>query len=153
VAGAGRYPVPLDSPITRGFGCHPFFTGTRGPCGDLWWHDGIDFAKPVGTPLFSTRPMTVLFAGRDTSTLDCSNIQGSVAPHFGFGQYVKTQDAQNYVYWYGHVSRWRVSTGEHVGAGQQLADMGSTGCSTGSHLHFRVRLNGRDINPLDVISK
>jgi hypothetical protein len=153
VAGAGRYPVPLDSAITRGFGCHPFYTGTRGPCGDLWWHDWIDFAKPVGTPLFATRPMTVLFSGRDTSTLDCSHLQGSVAPHFGFGQYVKTQDDQNYVYWYGHVSRWRVSAGDHVAAGQQIADMGSTGCSTGSHLHFRVRLNGRDINPLDVISK
>ncbi len=152
-AGAGRYPVPLDSIITRGFGCHPFYTGTRGPCGNLWWHDGIDFAKPVGTPLFATRPMTVLFAGRDTSTLNCADMQGSQAPHFGFGQYVKTQDDQNYVYWYGHVSRWRVNVGERIAAGQQLADMGSTGCSSGSHLHFRVRLNGRDINPLDVISK
>jgi len=151
--GAGRYPVPLDTPITRGFGCHPFFTGTRGPCGDLWWHDGIDFARPKGTPLFATRDMTILYAGADTSTLDCSHINGSEAPHYGFGQYVKTQDDSGYVYWYGHVSRWRVNTGQRATPGQQIADMGSTGCSTGSHLHFRVRLNGRDVNPLDVISK
>ncbi|ABX07876.1 peptidase M23B (plasmid) [Herpetosiphon aurantiacus DSM 785] len=153
--GSGRWPVPLDTPITRAFGCHGFFTGTRGPCGGAtpWWHDGIDFAKPEGTPLYATRDMTVLFAGRDTSTIDCSGISGSRFPHFGFGNYVKTQDSLGFSYWYGHVSAWSVSAGQTVRAGQQIASMGSTGCSTGSHLHFRVRLNGLDRNPLDVISK
>ncbi|MBM7846306.1 murein DD-endopeptidase MepM/ murein hydrolase activator NlpD [Herpetosiphon giganteus] len=153
--GSGRWPVPLDTPITRGYACHAFFTGTRGPCGGAtpWWHDGIDFAKPEGTPLYATRDMTILFAGRDTSTIDCSGISGSKSPHFGFGNYVKTQDAQGFRYWYGHVSAWSVSAGQTVQAGQQIASMGSTGCSTGSHLHFRVRLNGLDRNPLDVIAK
>jgi murein DD-endopeptidase MepM/ murein hydrolase activator NlpD len=57
------------------------------------------------------------------------------------------------MYWYGHVSRWRVNAGQQVPAGTQVGDMGKTGCSTGSHLHFRVRLNGLDRNPFDVISK
>ena len=68
-------------------------------------------------------------------------------------QYIKTQDAQGYMYWYGHVNRWRVNAGQQVTAGTQVGDMGKTGCSTGSHLHFRVRLNGLDRNPMDVIAK
>jgi hypothetical protein len=154
--GSGRWPVPLDTPISRGYGCASFFTGTRGPCsGDTpWWHDGIDFAKPVGTPLFATRDMTVLFAGVDGSTIDCSDFAPqNDPPYAGFGQYIKTQDTQDYVYWYGHVSRWRVNAGQQVTAGTQVGDMGKTGCSTGSHLHFRVRLNGLDRNPMDVIAK
>ena len=154
--GVGPWPVPLDTPISRGYGCHSFFTGTRGPCGGAtpWWHDGIDFAAPVGTPLYATRAMTILYAGRDTSTIDCSRFAPqNDQPYTGFGQYVKTQDADGYVYWYGHVNRWRVSSGSQVAAGIQVADMGKTGCSTGSHLRFRVRLNGLDRNPYDVISK
>ena len=154
-AGSGRYPVPLNATITRGFGCHPFRTGTRGNCGGSapWWHDGIDFAMPEGTPLFATRDITIEFAGVDESKLDCSDIDGSKPPHYGFGQYVRARDDQGYTYWYGHVLSWQVSAGQRVKAGTQIATMGSTGCSTGSHLHFRVRRNGLDVNPFDVISK
>ena len=53
----------------------------------------------------------------------------------------------------GHVSRWRVNAGQQVTAGTQVGDMGKTGCSTGSHLHVRVRLNGLDRNPMNVIAK
>lgn len=151
--GSGRWPVPLDTPITRGYGCHPFFTGVHGPCGSQWWHDGIDFASAPGTPLYATRDITIEFAGPDSSSLDCSWIDGSMPPHFGFGQYIRAKDGPGYTYWYGHILRWRVNSGSQVTAGTQVADMGSTGCSTGSHLHFRVRLNGVDRNPLDVISR
>ena len=154
VNGPGGWPVPLDTPISRSYGCHAFFTGVHGSCPNgLWWHDGIDFASPKGTPLFAVRDISVSFAGADTSTIDCSWIDGSDPPHKGFGQYVKASDAYGYTYWYGHVSRWRVSAGQQVKAGSQVADMGSTGCSTGSHLHFRIRLNGLDRNPYDVIRK
>jgi murein DD-endopeptidase MepM/ murein hydrolase activator NlpD len=98
--------------------------------------------------------MSVLFAGRDTSTMDCSSFAPrNDPPYAGFGNYLKTQDAAGFVYWWGHVNRWRVNAGDQVTAGQIIADMGKTGCSTGSHLHFRVRLNGVDRNPLEVIRK
>lgn len=154
--GSGGWPVPLDTPISRGYGCAAFFTGTRGPCGGTtpWWHDGIDFAAPVGTPLFATSQQTVLFAGVDPSTLDCAWLAPqNDPPYHGFGQYVKLSDPNGYLAWYGHVSRWRVQAGQAVAPGQQIADMGKTGCSTGSHLHFRVRLNGLDRNPLELINK
>lgn len=108
----------------------------------------------MGTPLYATRPMTILYAGRDTSTMDCSFlIPQNDPPYTGFGNYLKTQDQAGNVYWYGHVNAWRVQTGQTVTAGQPIADMGKTGCSTGSHLHFRVRYNGVDRNPLEVIAR
>lgn len=154
--GSGRYPTDPRLPITRGFGCHGYFTGTRGagcPADAPWWHDGIDLAGPKGSLIFATRDLTIDYAGRDTSTLDCRSIQGSESPHFGFGQYIRAHDDLGYVYWFGHLASWRVATGERVPAGTEIGRMGSTGCSTGSHLHFRVRLGGRDVNPFDVISK
>jgi murein DD-endopeptidase MepM/ murein hydrolase activator NlpD len=152
--GRGGYPVPRGTAISRGYGCHSFYTGVRGNCPKgMWWHDGVDFASAHGTPLFAVRDLTILYAGADTSTLDCSWINGSQPPHRGFGLYVKAQDAQGYTYWYGHASSFTARTGQQVTQGQQLARMGSTGCSTGPHLHFRVRLNGLDRNPFDVIGK
>lgn len=152
--GRAGYPVPPGTAISRGYGCHSFYTGVRGNCpSGMWWHDGVDFASATGTPLFAIRDLTIQHAGADTSTLDCSWIAGSQPPHRGFGLYVKAQDAQGYTYWYGHASRFSVRSGQQVQAGQEVARMGSTGCSTGSHLHFRVRLNGLDRNPFDVIQK
>lgn len=152
--GRAGYPVPPGTAISRGYGCHSFYTGVRGNCpAGMWWHDGVDFASAAGTPLFAVRDLTIQYAGADTSTLDCSWIAGSQPPHRGFGLYVKAQDAQGYTYWYGHASSFTVRAGQQVEAGQQLARMGSTGCSTGSHLHFRVRLNGLDRNPFDVIER
>jgi murein DD-endopeptidase MepM/ murein hydrolase activator NlpD len=154
VVGRGGYPVPPGTAISRGYGCHSFYTGTRGNCPKgQWWHDGVDFASANGTPLFAIRDLQIQYAGADSSTLDCSWITGSQPPHRGFGLYVKAQDAQGYTYWYGHASGLNVRAGQQVQAGQQVARMGSTGCSTGPHLHFRVRLNGLDRNPFDVIGK
>ncbi len=70
--GTGGWPVPPGTPITRGYGCHPFYTGVRGPCGNLWWHDGIDWAAAPGTPLFAVRDISIQFAGADTGSMDCS---------------------------------------------------------------------------------
>jgi murein DD-endopeptidase MepM/ murein hydrolase activator NlpD len=152
--GRAGYPVPPGTAISRGYGCHSFYTGVRGTCpSGLWWHDGVDFASASGTPLFAIRDLTIQHAGADTSTLDCSWIRGSQPPHRGFGLYVKAQDAQGYTYWYGHASSFSVRAGQQVPAGQEVAKMGSTGCSTGAHLHFRVRLNGLDRNPFDVIEQ
>ncbi len=151
--GAGGWPVPPGTPITRGYGCHPFYTGVRGPCGTLWWHVGIDWAAAPGTPLFAVRDMTIQYAGADTGTMNCAWIDGSQPPHTGFGYYVKAADGAGLVYWYGHVSSFAVAVGQQVANGTQVAGMGSTGCSTGSHLHFRVRHNGLDINPMTILQQ
>jgi len=154
ITGRGSWPVPPGTTISRGYGCHPFPTGVRAAaCGPtLWWHDGIDFAAAAGTPLFATHDMTIQYVGSDTSGSACS-YAGSQPPHTGFGLYVRAKDAEGYTYWYGHVSGFTVQAGQQVVAGEQIARMGSTGCSTGPHLHFRVRYNGQDRNPYDVIEQ
>lgn len=154
VAGRAGWPVPPDTTISRGYGCHPFYTGVRGACpAGMWWHDGVDFASSPGTSLFAVRPMEIVYAGADHGTMDCSWIEGSQPPYTGFGLYVKAADQEGYTYWYGHASRLHVSSGQTVVEGQRIAAMGSTGCSTGSHLHFRVRLGGLDRNPFDVLEQ
>ncbi len=151
--GTGGWPVPPGTSITRGYGCHPFYTGVRGPCGNAWWHDGIDFAADTGTPVFAVRDIAIQFAGADTNSVDCSWINGSQPPHTGFGYYVRAADGAGLVYWYGHVSSFTVAAGQQVPARYQVAGMGSTGCSTGSHLHFRVRQGGLDINPMTILQQ
>lgn len=157
VVGRGGWPVPPGTAISRGYGCASFYTGVRGdscPASAPWWHDGVDFASAPGTPLLAVRDnFQILYAGPDTSTMDCSWIDGSQAPHNGFGLYVKGKDPAGYVYWYGHASGFTASSGQTVADGQQIAKMGSTGCSTGTHLHFRVRIDGLDRNPFDVIQQ
>lgn len=153
-AGRGGWPVPPDTAISRGYGCSSFYTGVHGDCpAGMWWHDGVDFASSPGTPLFAVRPFDILYTGPDNSPMDCAWISGSEPPHKGFGLYVKARDPSSYVYWYGHASGFTTSAGAQVAAGQQIARMGSTGCSTGSHLHFRVRIDGLDRNPFDVIEE
>lgn len=149
--GVAGWPVPPGTPITRGYGCSSFYTGVHGVCGTGWWHDGVDWAAHTGTPEFAVRDLVIQFAGVDTSPMDCSWIAGSQPPHTGFGNYIRAADGAGLVYWYGHVSSFNVATGQQVRAGQQIAGMGSTGCSTGDHLHLRVRQNGLDINPLTIL--
>jgi murein DD-endopeptidase MepM/ murein hydrolase activator NlpD len=86
------WPTVAEAVITRGYGCHQFFTGVHGPCGSLWWHDGVDFALASGPPLYAVTDMRIDYAGVDNSSLDCSHIAGSQPPHTGFGIYVKGVD-------------------------------------------------------------
>lgn len=154
VMGRAGWPVPPGTVISRGYGCDPFFTGVRGNCpAGWWWHDGVDWASASGTPLYAVRDLAILYTGPDTGSMDCSEMAGSEPPHTGFGLYIKAQDQAGYTYWYGHTAGFSTRAGAKVTAGQQVARMGSTGCSTGPHLHFRVRLNGLDRNPFDVLQQ
>jgi murein DD-endopeptidase MepM/ murein hydrolase activator NlpD len=101
-------------------------------------HKGIDIAGPVGTPINSAAEGIVVFAGW----------QG------GYGQLVEIKHADGTTTRYGHNSRLVVSAGQTVAQGQQVSEMGSTGHSTGSHLHFEIRPNGGDaINPIAHLPK
>jgi murein DD-endopeptidase MepM/ murein hydrolase activator NlpD len=101
-------------------------------------HKGIDIAGPIGTPINSAAEGVVVYAGW----------QG------GYGQLVEIKHADGTTTRYGHNSRLVVSVGQTVAQGQQVSEMGSTGHSTGSHLHFEIRPNGGDaINPIAHLPK
>jgi murein DD-endopeptidase MepM/ murein hydrolase activator NlpD len=89
-------------------------------------HLGVDIAAPIGTPVHTPEPGVVLEAG----------------PASGFGQAVYVQHGDGTITLYGHVSRFHVSAGEVVSAGQVIADVGNEGQSTGPHLHFEVHNGG-----------
>jgi murein DD-endopeptidase MepM/ murein hydrolase activator NlpD len=101
-------------------------------------HKGIDIAGPVGTPINSAAQGVVVYAGW----------QG------GYGNLVEIKHADGTTTRYGHNNRLIVSVGQTVAQGQQVSEMGSTGHSTGSHLHFEIRPNGGDaINPIAHLPK
>lgn len=99
---------------------------------DGTFHDGIDYASNAGTPVYSAWDGVVVFAGWDNS---------------GYGNYVVVEHANGYRTGYAHLREIVVSNGETVSAGQLLGAVGSTGNSTGNHLHFNVRLDGSYVNP------
>ena len=111
-------------------------SGTFTSCFCARWgtfHQGIDIAGPIGTPIFSAGAGTVLRAG----------------PATGFGLAVYIQHPSGEVTVYGHVNAYYVSAGQQVSAGQHIADIGNRGYSTGPHLHFEVQQGayGSRVNP------
>lgn len=94
-------------------------------------HGGIDIAVPTGTPVVAIGAGTVTKSrfGR------------------GLGQFVEVSHGPGVVSRYGHLSRRAVVEGQRVEAGQRLGDSGSTGRSTGPHLHLEVRIDGRPVDP------
>ncbi len=90
-------------------------------------HRGIDIAAPIGTPIVAAAPGQVVAAGWSSG---------------GYGNLVKIRHVDGSVTFYAHNSRILVRQGQEVAQGQQISEMGSTGRSTGPHLHFEVRPNG-----------
>ena len=95
-------------------------------------HSGLDMPGRVGTPILAAAPGTIAFAGRAG----------------GYGQMVEIDHGGGLKTRYAHLSRILVRPGDAVSLQQTIALMGSTGRSTGNHLHFEVRMNGRATNPL-----
>ncbi len=94
-------------------------------------HKGIDIAATRGTPIFATASGKITFAGWSS----------------GYGYLVKIDHGNGVETYYGHCSKLYVSAGDTVDAGEKIAAVGSTGNSTGNHLHFEIRLNGKQVNP------
>ena len=99
-------------------------------------HIGIDYVAPVGTPVVAVAEGSVLFAG----------------PFSGYGNLIIIQHSGGYTTHYGHLSAYapNLTVGSHVERGQVLGKVGSTGLSTGPHLHFEIRHEGSYIDPLDL---
>ncbi|WP_293643358.1 M23 family metallopeptidase [Sphingopyxis sp. RIFCSPHIGHO2_12_FULL_65_19] len=94
-------------------------------------HSGLDFPGPIGTPILAAAPGRVVYVGQKS----------------GYGNVVEVDHGQGILTRYAHLSGFTSTVGAQVAPGQQIAKMGSTGRSTGSHLHFEVRLNGVAVNP------
>jgi len=94
-------------------------------------HSGLDFPGPMGSPILAAAPGKVVYVGQKS----------------GYGNVVEVDHGQGILTRYAHLSGFTTRVGSAVAAGQQIAKMGSTGRSTGSHLHFEVRLNGVAVNP------
>ncbi len=97
-------------------------------------HSGIDFKASYGQPIYAVSDGTVVFAGR----------------HGGHGNFVKLNHGGGLGTGYAHMSRIAVSPGQHVRRGQVIGYVGSTGLSTGPHLHYEMYRNGKTVNPASV---
>ncbi len=104
--------------------------------GDGRGHKGMDIAAPKGTPIYAATSGTVTSAGWDTS---------------GYGYKIVIQHDNGFSTLYAHCSAIFVKAGEKVLKGETIAAVGSTGRSTGNHLHFEVRKNGSIVNPVNYI--
>ncbi len=100
-----------------------------------WRHKGLDIAGPVGTPLYASDDGTVVYSGWTN----------------GYGYNVVIDHGNGYRTLYAHASKLYVSKGDAVVKGQTIAGMGSTGWSTGPHIHFEVMVGGVKQNPLSYI--
>jgi murein DD-endopeptidase MepM/ murein hydrolase activator NlpD len=117
-----NFAMPIGVPVGDGFG----------PRGNMM-HTGLDFPAASGTPVLAAGRGCVASAGYDPG---------------GYGKLVVIQHREGMTSWYAHLSRISVNPGECVVAGNQIGRVGSTGHSTGPHLHFELRLRGAAINPL-----
>jgi len=118
-------------PVKKGWMSSRFGRRTDPFTGRLAWHEGIDFAGKEGADIVSVGSGVVTWAG----------------PRYGYGNMVEINHGGGYTTRYGHAEEVLVKVGDIVKKGQIVAHMGSTGRSTGPHVHFEVRLNGKAVDP------
>ena len=121
--------TPITGRITSRFGA---YENVRSGA-----HTGLDIAAPKGTPIFATAGGTVIHA----------------SPMGSYGNLVIISHDNGVETYYAHCSKIQVSVGQKVSAGEQIALVGSTGNSTGDHLHLEIRVNGKPINPQKYLYK
>lgn len=128
--GTGRFMWPVAGVITSPFGgrMHPVL-------GRVINHHGIDFGAATGTPIYAPDNGEVIYAGW----------------YGGYGKVVIIDHGGDITTLFGHTSSYVVDAGTRVRKGQVIAYVGSTGMSTGPHLHFEVRRNGGAINPMTYL--
>lgn len=127
---------PSGRPVTRGWLSSDFGWRTSPFDGRRQFHKGIDFAGKAGSEILSVAGGVVTISGRRT----------------GYGLMVEINHGNGYATRYAHNSKNLVREGETVKKGQSIAEMGTTGRSTGNHVHFEVLKNGRQINPIKFIT-
>lgn len=137
-ASGWAWPMPYDGVYLTsyyGYRYHPLD-------GDWRYHSGIDvsMSDAYGKNIVATRAGTVILSSLESES-------GT-----GYGNYIIIDHGDGYTSLYGHCSALLVSQGQRVSRGQIIARVGSTGWSTGPHLHFEVRYNGETVDPLDYVN-
>lgn len=122
---------PAEGEITSRFGWRSSPFG-----GENDWHPGVDIANSIGTPIVAAAAGQVVYSGW----------------YSGYGKMVQIDHGNGMVTVYAHNSRNIVQEGQYVQKGDLIAYMGSTGLSTGSHVHYEVRVNGTAVNPVKFFS-
>ena len=152
IPSAGSIPAPgsfpFDPSLVGGSGAAdsriPSIWPTTGvitsPYGLRWggtdFHPGVDIANDMGTPIVATADGVVEYAGWNSG---------------GYGNMVDINHGNGILTRYGHASQVVVSTGQQIKRGQLIAYMGSTGFSTGPHVHYEVHVNGNRVNPISYL--
>lgn len=121
VKGAGQFIWPTSGTITQYY---------------VWYHQALDIANASSPPIIAADTGTVVYAGFDYS---------------GYGNHIIIDHGNGYQTLYGHLSYLGVSAGQAVTQGERIGTMGSTGRSTGTHLHFEIRSGGALLNPLNFL--
>jgi murein DD-endopeptidase MepM/ murein hydrolase activator NlpD len=128
--------TPFAQPVQSAFRFTSGFGSRRDPkTGRSRMHEGTDFAASHGTPIYATADGVVIHAGW----------QG------GYGRLIKIRHEFGIETRYAHLSNIRVQEGQRVSRGDRIGDMGNSGRSTGTHLHYEVRISGRPVNPMTYI--
>jgi murein DD-endopeptidase MepM/ murein hydrolase activator NlpD len=125
----GQLAAPVRGRQSSGYGMrrHPILGYSR-------MHAGLDFAAPYGAPIYAATDGRVVYSGR----------------HGGHGKYVKINHGGGLATGYAHMSRIVANSGEFVRRGEIIGYVGSTGLSTGPHLHYELYRNGRTVDPRSV---
>lgn len=129
--------LPQNTPVTEGFVGSGFGMRADPFTGQLAMHAGLDFAAPTGTPILAA----------------AGGVVSETEVHPAFGNMLKIDHGNGLQTLYAHASRIDVRIGQIVRAGQQIAEVGTSGRSTGSHLHFEVHANGTPQNPARFLSR
>jgi murein DD-endopeptidase MepM/ murein hydrolase activator NlpD len=137
---SGKWKWPIDGVITQGFGCTSYpFEPYDPSCPSHHFHSGIDLATDYGTPVHAADGGIV-----HNFTMGCGWGSGLC----GYGHYVVIVHAGGFTTLYGHLSSWAVGDGVQVDKDTVIGYEGSTGNSTGPHLHFEIDLGGTPVDPL-----
>ncbi|SPJ16433.1 Peptidase M23B (fragment) [Burkholderiales bacterium] len=123
--------LPHGTPVSEGFVGSGYGMRTDPFTGEMSMHTGVDFAAPVGTPILAAAGGVVV----------------SAETRPDFGNMVEIDHGKGVSTMYAHTSRMLVKSGDIVRKGQKIAEVGTTGRSTGPHLHFEVHVNGVPQNP------
>lgn len=128
--------VPLSSPIRGSYRFTSSFGGRSDPKTGGWrQHNGTDMAGPLGTTITTAADGVVTFAARQSS----------------YGRLVKIRHKQGFETYYAHLNTINVKVGQKVSRGDKIGSMGTSGRSTGVHLHYEIRIDGNPVNALKYI--
>lgn len=127
------FTAPVALPVNSRFGVR-HLAGEAAPRR----HEGVDFAAPTGTPVAASAEGEVVRTGYEPA---------------GYGRFIEVEHANGMRTFYAHLSRVDVRPGDRVLQGERIGRVGSTGYSTGPHLHFEVRRNGGKLNPERVMGE